>query len=143
MKKVRGMALLAGASVCVLLIPRPVAAQACKDEMSMVEGSKQSLVDLMETVRKETLADFERLNHQKSAVSKLTIHDSMVGGLVSCLEKAAQDATLPKEQAEAAKTQRDAYAKLLEKLQHERGAIKDAQVPKDAKALVEKLDLAS
>lgn len=107
----------------------------------MVESSKQALVELTATVKKESLPDFEHLNHQKSAINKLTINNSMLGELVSCLDKAAQDTTAPKEQKEAAKAQHDAAAKLLEKLQHERDAIKDAQASKDAKALIEKLDL--
>jgi len=136
-----GMALLVGAGVGLFLGPHQVLAQACKDEVSMVEASKQALVELTETVKKETLQDFQRLNHQKSVVNKLSIHNSMLGGLVSCLDKAAQDTTAPKEQVEAAKAQHDAAAKLQEKLQHARVAIKDAQVSKDAKALIEKLDL--
>jgi uncharacterized protein YaiL (DUF2058 family) len=135
------MTLLVGAGAGLFLGPQQVLAQACKDEVSMVEGSKQALVGLTETVKKESLPDFERFNHQKSAVNKLTIHNSMLGGLVSCLEKAAQDTTAPKEEVEAAKAQHDASAKLQEKIQHERGAIKDARVSKDAKALIEKLDL--
>jgi hypothetical protein len=43
---------------------------------------------------------------------------------------------------EAAKAQHDAAAKLREKIQHEQAAIKGAQAPKDAKALIENLDLA-
>ena len=136
-----GMTLLVGAGVGLFLGPHQVLAQACKDEVSMVEASKQALVELTETVKKETLQDFQRLNHQKSVVNKLSIHNSMLGGLVSCLDKAAQDTTAPKEQVEAAKAQHDAAAKLQEKLQHARVAIKDAQVSKDAKALIEKLDL--
>ncbi len=136
-----GMTLLVGAGVGLFLGPHQVLAQACKDDVSMVEASKQALVELTETVKKETLADFQRLNHQKSVVNKLTIQNSVLGGLVSCLDKAAQDATAPKEQVEAAKAQHDAAAKLQEELQHERVAIKDAQAPKDAKALIEKLDL--
>jgi uncharacterized protein YaiL (DUF2058 family) len=135
------MALLAGAGVGLFLGPHQVLAQACKDEVSMVETSRQSLVELTETVKKETLPDFQRFNHQKSVVNKLAIHDSMLGGLVSCLDKAAKDTTAPKEQVEAAKAQHDAAAKLQEKIQHERNAIKDAQAPRDAKALIEKLDL--
>jgi hypothetical protein len=108
----------------------------------MVDASKQTLVELTETVKKESLSDFESLNHQKSAVNKLTIHDSMLGELVRCLEKAAQDPAAPKQAVEAAKAQHDAAAKLLEKIQHEQAAIKDAQASKDAKALIEKLDLA-
>ena len=141
MRRAWGMTLLLGASVALFLGPQQVLAQACKDEVSMVEGSKQALVELTETVKKETLPDFQRLNHQKSVVNKLAINDSMLGELVSCLDKAVQDTTAPKEQAEAAKAQHDAAAKLQEKLQHPRVAIKDAHAPKDAKALIEKLDL--
>jgi len=136
-----GMALLVGAAVGLLFVPQPVCAQACKDEVSMVEGSKQALAELIETVKKETVEDFGRLNHQKSAVNKLTLHNSMLGGLVSCLEKAAQDTTASKETVEAAKAQHDASAKLQDKIQHERGAIKEAPTAKDAKALIEKLEL--
>jgi len=142
MRRVWGITLLVGASVGLFLVPQRVLAQACKDEVSMVEGSKQALVELTETVKKESLPDFEHNNHQKSAVNKLAIHDSMLGGLVSCLAKAAQDASAPKAAVEAAKAEHDAAARLQEKIQHERSAIKDAQASKDAKVLIEKLDLA-
>jgi len=142
MSRVWGMTLLIGAGVGLFLGPQRVLAQACKDEVSMVEGSKQALVELTETVKKESLPDFERLNHQKSVVSKLSVHDSMLGELVSCLDKAAQDTTTPKAEADAAKAQHDESAKLQDKIGHERSAIKDAQASKDAKALIEKLDLA-
>jgi hypothetical protein len=141
MRRAWGMTLLLGAGVGLFLGPQQVQAQACKDEVSMVESSKQSFVELTETVKKESLADFQRLNQQKSVLNKLTINNSMLDELVSCLEKAAQDATAPKEQVEAAKAQHDAYVKLQDKLQHARAAIKAAQSPKDAKALIEKLDL--
>ena len=109
----------------------------------MLEGSKQALVEFTEAVKKESLPDFERDDHQKSALNKLMIHDSMLEGLVSCLEKAAQDTTAPKADVEAAKAQHDAAAKLEEKVRQERDAIKDAKASKDAKGLIEKLDLTS
>ncbi len=143
MKRVWGLTLLVGAGVGLWLGPQPVFAQACKDEVSIVDGSKQALLELTETVKKESLTDFETLNHQKSAVNKLTINNTMLGELVSCLEKAAQDSTTAKAEQEAAKAQRDAAAKLQEKIQHEQAVIKDAKAPKDAKALIEKLDLTS
>jgi len=117
-------------------------AQACKDEVSMVDGSKQALIELTETVRKESLANFATLNHQKSAVNKLNLHDSVLGELIICLDKAGQDTTLSKEDVAAAKTQHDAAVKLQEKVKQQRGAIKDAKEPKTAKPLIEKLDLA-
>jgi hypothetical protein len=141
MTRLWGLTILVGAGVGIFLAPHPAAAQACKDEVSMVDGSKQALVELTDTVKKESLQDFERLNHQKSAVNKLTLHNSMLGELVSCLDKAAQDTSAPKADVDAAKAQHDASAKLLEKIQQERGAVKDAKTPKDAKALIEKIDL--
>src|ERR1035437_10222431 len=69
MRRAWGMTLLVGAGAGLFLGPQQVLAQACKDEVSMVEGSKQALVELTETVKKESLPDFEHLNHQKSAVS--------------------------------------------------------------------------
>jgi hypothetical protein len=135
------MALLLAAGVGLFLGPEQVLAQVCKDEASMVEASKQAFVELTEAVKKESLSDFQRLNHQKSVLNKLTINNSVIEGLVSCLEQAAQDTTAPKEQVEAAKAQHDASAKLQEKIEHERSAIKDAQVSRNAKAFIEKLDL--
>ena len=79
MRRVWGMTLLVGASVGLFLGPQRVFAQACKDEVSMVEGSKQALVELTETVKKESLPDFERHNHQKSAVNKLSFTQQHVG----------------------------------------------------------------
>lgn len=143
MCRVWGISLLIVAGVGLFVGPQHVFAQACKDEVSMVEGSKQNLLELVDTVKKESLPDFERDNHQKSAVSRLSIHVSMLGELVACLEKAAQDASAPKADAEAAKAQHDVTAKLLEKIQQERDAIKAAQDSKNAKPLVEKVDLSS
>jgi len=75
-------------------------------------------------------------------VNKLGLHSIMLGELVSCLDKAAQNTALPKEEVAAAKAQHDASVKLQEKIKQQQDAIKDAKQPKDAKALIEKLDLA-
>ena len=141
MKQVWGITLLVGAGMGLLLGPQHAFAQACKDEVSMVDGSKQALVEFTEMVKKESLADFTNMNHQKSAVNKFGLHNVMLGELVSCLDKAAQDPALPKEEVAAAKAQHDAAVKLQEKVKQQQGAIKDAKQPKDAKALIEKLDL--
>jgi len=142
MRQVWGITLLVGAGVGLLLGPQHALAQACKDEVSMVDGSKQAVVEFTETVKKESLADFTTLNHQKSAVNKLGLHTIMLGQLVSCFDKAAQNTAAPKEEVAAAKAQHDAAVKLQDKVKQQQGAIRDAKEPKDAKALVEKLDLA-
>ncbi len=140
MKRVGGITLLLGVGVGLFLAPQRVQAQVCKDETAMLEGSKQALVELTAAVKQQSLPAFEQSNHQKSAVNKLSIHASMLQELVSCLDKAAQDTSASKADADAAKSQREAAAKLLEKIQHQQSGIKDAKASKDAKALIEKLD---
>ena len=122
--------------------PHLVLAQACKDEVSMVDGSRQDLAGFTAEVKGESLSKFETLDHQKAAVSKLSMHDGMLGELISCLDKAAQDTTLAKEDAAAAKTQHDASVKVQAKIKQQHDAIKSAKTPSDAKALIGNLDFA-
>lgn len=142
MRSVWGAAFLLWASTGLFIGPQQVYAQACKDEVEMVDGSKQALVSFTDTVKKESVAVFETSDHQKSALNRIAMHDSMLGELVTCLDKAAQDTTLNKEDAAAAKTQHDAAAKLLAKIKQQQGDIKSAKTPKDAKELIGNLDLA-
>jgi len=140
---VRGITLLAGTGLWFLLWAPHAFAQVCKDETSLVDGSKQALTEFTESVKKESLVKFETSNHQKGAVYKLSFHYGMLGELISCLQKASEDATIPKEDAAAAKAQHDASVKLREKVKRQQTAIKNATSSKDAKALIEKLDLSS
>ena len=136
-----GIIFLLWTSVCVFA-PPCVFAQACKDEVSMVDGSRQDLAGFTANVKGESLPKFESMNHQKAALSKLSMHDGMLGELISCLDKAPQDATLTKEDAAAAKTQHDACVKLQAKIKQQHDAIKSAKTPSDAKALIGNLDFA-
>ncbi len=141
MKPARRLSLLVWVGVVFLLGPHRVFAQACKDETSMVDGSKQAMADFIDTVKKESVADFETMDHQKSAVIKLSLHTEMLGELATCLDKVAQNPAASKEDAAAAKTRHDAIVKLQERLKQQQGAIKDEKDSKTAKALVEKIDL--
>jgi hypothetical protein len=142
MKKIWEATLLLGACIGFMVGPQYVSAQACKDEVSMVEGSKQDLIAFAGTVKEESLTKFETFNHQKGALSKLSLHYSMLGELIDCLDKASQDATASKEDAAAAKTQHDDAAKLQAKIKQQEYAIKDAKTSQDAKAVIGSLDLA-
>ena len=101
MRRAWGITLLMGTCVGLFLVPQHAFAQSCKDEVTMVEGSRQALAELTATVKTEGLKPFENLNHQKSAVNKLALHDSMLGELVTCLETAAHDPALTKEEVAA------------------------------------------
>jgi hypothetical protein len=135
------IALLVGGPLLCLFVPRGLQAQTCKDDETIAEEYKKRILDLVQTVKKESLEDFQKAYHQKNAFSKLTFCLTGVDGLLSCLDKAAQDATATKEEVEASKAKRATYAKLKGKIQHDRDALKAAESAKDAKALIEKIDL--
>ena len=63
MKTARGIALLVGIICGITAWPHSATAQACKDEASMVSESQKALADVLATVKKEALPDFERAYH--------------------------------------------------------------------------------
>src|ERR1700758_3194443 len=113
MKSVIGTVLLLG--VLVFIGQRPARAQeaqgatACQDDEEMTKTTLKDLADLVAGVKKESLGDFEKSYHQKTFVSKSGFGLTVVTGLVSCLDKAAQDS---KDQAAGYKTKSESYAKL-------------------------------
>jgi hypothetical protein len=126
-------------SAFLLLSGRPqLSAQVCKDDEGMVADYRKTVTDLVETVKKESLLDFERAFHQKNITTKLTLFGSTVDGLINCLQKRANDPTTLKEDADAAKGKIDTYNKLKDKIKQDRDAVKAAQSGKEAKALIEK-----
>ena len=140
MRIVRGIALLMGLGFALLAWPHFAVAQACKDEESMRDQSKKALVELVATVKHESLLDFQNAYHQKNAVNKLTFFGIAVDSLLTCLEKVEQDPSATKEVVEASKAKHETYAKLKEEIQRDRDALKGLTAPKEAKEYVEKLD---
>ena len=139
MRRIIGTVLLVG-GLAGCLGQRTLLAQACQDDEEMSKTTLKDVTDLVGTIKKESLGDFEKAYHKKSYVSKAGFSLTVIAGLVSCLDKAAQDSTASKEQADAYKAKRDSYAKLKEKIEQSRSAVKSAE-QKDAKALIEKADL--
>jgi len=132
-------ALVLGSALVLPSGPPQLSAQVCKDEEGMAADYKKAVMEMVETVKKERLLDFEKAFHQKSVTNKLTFFGSMVDGYISCLQKRASDPTTPKEEADAAKGKIDAYSKLKDKIKQDRDAVKAAQTEKEAKALIEKI----
>jgi hypothetical protein len=141
MRSATVLVLLVGAGVGIFLAPQRLAAQACQDEEAMVTDYKKEMADLLATVRKESLPDFEKAFHQKASLTKLSLYESLTDSLVKCLDKAIADPTTPKEQMDGLKAERDSDAKLKNTIQHDHDALKAAEAPKDAKALIAKFDL--
>jgi hypothetical protein len=140
MKHTIQIALVLGACLVSWLGPSPVLAQACKDEEMMTSESKKTLVDVVEMVKKESLTDFKKAYHRNSCLNKLTFSLTAVNGLVSCLDKAVQDTTATKEDIDAYKAKREASAKLKEKMEEDRKALKAASDAEGAKGVIEKFN---
>jgi hypothetical protein len=104
----------------------------------MVDYYRKNVTDLAETVKKESLPDFEKAYHQKVMMTHLSLFGSTVDRFLDCLHKRASDPTTLKEDADAAKGKIDAYNKLKDKIKQDRDALKAVQTGKDAKALIEK-----
>ena len=133
-------ALVLGSAFVLLSGPPQLFAQACKDDEGMVADYKKTVTDLVETVKKESLLDFQKAFHQRNVMSKMTLFGSVVDGMISCLQKRANDPATLKADADAAKAKIDAYNKLKDKIKQDREALKAAQSEKEAKALIEKFD---
>ncbi len=140
MKSVLKTTLLAAAVLMCVFSSRLLFAQACQDEESFVADYKKGLIDFVETVKKESLGDFQKAYHQRSCLTKLTLSLGAVNGLLTCLEKAAQDPAATKEQADAYKSKHETYGKLKEKIDKDRNSLKATESAKDAKPLIEKFD---
>jgi len=141
MKPSIGIGLLGAFALSYLPCPQPLVAQSCQDEEAMVTDYQKTISDLVGTVQKEKLDEFQRAYHQKSFMTKLTLCIPVIDGLVGCLDKASQDATATKEEVEAYKAKRDRYAKLKGVAGEDQKLLKAAGTPKEAKALIEKIDL--
>jgi hypothetical protein len=138
MKRFAVLGLILGSALIFSAGPSKLSAQVCKDDEGMVADYNKSVTDLVETVKKESLADFTKSFHQKSVASKLTFYGTMVDSLITCLQKSANNPATEKADADAAKAKIERYNKLKDQIKQDRDALKAAQTEKDAKSLIEK-----
>ena len=128
--------LLLGITAGWVIGPQKAKAQACQDEEGMVTEYKKGLIELVETVRKESPTEFEKAYHQKAGVTKLGLASSMVDGLLDCLDKAAQDPAA-KDELDL-KSRHATYSKLKDQLEADKKTLKAANDPKSAQAAMVK-----
>jgi hypothetical protein len=116
-----------------------LAAQTCQDDQAMADAQVKTAADMVDTVKKESQADFEAKFHQKSCLNKLTFALSSLNDAISCLDKAGPAASAPAGQASS----KDNDAKLKDRITQYRTALKSADDAKSAKALIGTFDLSS
>ena len=140
MKTLIKLVLLSGTFWVCFLNPSVLIAQQCQDEEGIAKDYVKDLNDAVEAARKESLEEFERAYHQKSILTKLGLTLGMVNEVKDCLDKATQDSTATKEQVDAYKAQQETYSKLADKIAANQKALKAAEDPKAAKAVIEKFN---
>jgi len=121
----------------VTLAGQGMAAEACQDEQNMAQGTLQTAAEMVDTVKKESQAEFDSKFHQKSTANKLAFTISAIDEVVQCLDKANQGGDA------AAGAKKDSEAKLMDRLTHYRDSLKSTEDSKAAKALIGTFDLSS
>lgn len=129
-------ALLTGIVLLTLAAPRlesqaqTTTAAACGDQEAVVTSVKKDLAALVDTVKKESEADFETKYHLQTCESRLSICLDMTNSVLDCLGKAGKDGQSADE----------VYTQLKNTLTRDLAALKAAKSPKDAKAAIEAFD---
>jgi hypothetical protein len=118
----------------------PSQEQPCKTDEGITVSIKQDLADTVNTIKKESLDDFQKEFHQQACMSKLSICLETVQELLNCLDKAAHNPGTSKADADACKAKEATYGKLKASLQQDLAELKAAKNPKTAKDDIEKFD---
>ena len=116
-----------------------LAAQSCQDDQAMVDANVKAAADMVDTVKKESQADFESKFHQKSCLTKLTLALGALNDAVACLDKAGPSADAAAGQA----SPKDSDAKLKDRITQYKATLKSTDDPKAAKALIARFDLSA
>jgi len=135
--------ILAGPLLFGLPIRQLLRGQTCSDDEGMVKSYVQSIANLVGTVKKESLTDFENDYHEQSCLSQLSLSLGIVDSLMDCLNKAAKDPAATKEQVTAIQTKLQNYARLKTALGQDRDTLKAAKNTKTAKSIIEKFEIAA
>lgn len=114
-----------------------LAAQSCQDDQAVADGQVKDAADMVDTVKKESQADFEAKFHQKSSLNKLTFALGALDDAISCLDKVGPAAGAPV----ALTSPKENDAKLRDRITQYRTSLKSANDPKNAKALIGTFDL--
>ena len=134
------VAVIAGLfSVAFITRVPPLAAQSCQDDQAMADAQVKTVADMVDTVKKESQADFEAKFHQKSCLNKLTFAISALNDAITCYDKAGPAASA----AAAQPSPRDSDSKLKDRMTGYKGTLKSTDDPKSAKALIGTFDVST
>lgn len=135
--------ILAGPLLFGLPVLQSLRGQTCTDDEGMVKSYLQSISNLVDTVKKESLSDFEKDYHEQSCLTRINLSLTIVNSLIDCLNKAAKDPAATPAQLADIKSKLQDYAKLESALEQDRDTLKAAKDTKTAKSAIEKFVLAA
>ncbi len=138
-----GPFLLVGTLLTICLYQQTLFAQACQDEEAMVNDYRKGLIEMIETVKGESLEDFRKSYHQKTCLSRLNLCTGIVDVAIECLKKASEDPEATKEQAKELEAKRLSHNALKTKVGQYSKDLKAAASAKDAKDLIATFDLSN
>jgi hypothetical protein len=130
------VAVIAGLFSVAFITGAPqLTAQSCQDDQAMADAQVKTVADMVDTVKKESQADFEAKFHQKSCLNKLTFAISALNDAIACYDKAGAAAGQP--------SPKDSDSKLKDRMAEYKGRLKSTDDPKSAKALITTFDLST
>ena len=133
--------ILAGPLLFGLPVLQILHGQTCSADEGMVKSYVQSLTDLVGTVKKESLSDFQKDYHEQSCLTRLNLSLGIVSSLIDCLNKAEKDPAATPAQLTAIKNQLAHYTGLKTVLEQDQNSLKAAKDTKTAKSVIEKFVL--
>ncbi len=115
----------------------------CIEEEGIIQSYRQQLIDLVAKVKSESLGEFERNYHQKTAENFLTFWSSNLDVILECYQKALEDPLTTKEIKAEVEPKLESSTGQVEQLKAKKEALKKARRPRNAKAVIEEFDFGS
>ena len=112
----------------------------CIAEEELIQSYRQQLTDLVAKVKTESLGEFERNYHQKTAESFLTFWSLGLDSTLECYNTALEDPSTTKEIKAEMETKLENSTGQGEKLDAKKETLKKARRPRNAKAAIEEFD---
>lgn len=113
----------------------------CVDEEGMITYYHGQMTELLGKVKQEDVVQFERNYHRKQVENFLSFWGGAYADTLDCYEKAVQEPTTPKKVAEELEAKRENSGKRAEQVKSWRDSVRNARSLKDAKSVVDGIEL--
>lgn len=113
----------------------------CIEEEGMITHYHGQMTELLGKIKQEDVTQFERNHHRKEVENFLAFWGGAYAETLDCYEKAVQEPTTPKKVAAELKGKGENFGKQAEQVKSWRDSLKNARSLKDAKSVVDGIEL--